>query len=436
MKKFIFGLICFFGFIDGVLAVTISCPEVVSPGEEFKFRVEDNEYRGIKAKYNFESGFVYQDISLGGSGKSYYDGVNGFSVGNVSDDGLGVEIRIKADNDVILNKEYTLGLMGIEASDKNDKYVKLDDLTCKVKVLSDINTLDSLSVDGINLKPKFNKEVLSYKGATKKDKVTINAKVSDAGARIEGDIGEKNLNLGVNTFSIRVISAKGNVREYKIYITRESKSNDVTLKNLKLSHGDLNYKSDVFYYLVNVGDDIENVEVEAIPNDDKASVRIEKPEVLEVGENEIRVIVTAENGVTATYVIVVNRKEKLSSDASIKNLVIKNYELDFKSDIYEYDLELDGEDKLDIEVILNDDKASYNIMGNKDLDSGSVIEIEVKAEDGSINVYKINIVKIGSSNSNSIFDYLGIVPLVSFVLLVVIILAVKVIKTKSLKSYE
>ena len=435
MNKCIFWLFCFFLFLDEVWAVTLNCPEIVSPREEFKVRIEDIEYRGIKAKYNFESGFIYQGISLGDSVKSYYDGVNGFSVGNViGNNGLRLEIKIKIDNDIAVNKDYTLGLIDIDASDKEDRYVKLDDMTCKVRVLSDINTLDSLSIEGVSLSPKFDKNILSYQGVTKNEKIVIKGNTSDSGARIEGDIGEKNLTLGVNTFNVKVISARGSIREYKLYITRESKSNDVTLKSLKLSSGDLDFSRDVFYYLINVSNEVDNIDIEAIPNDDKTSIRVEKPEILVVGKNEIRVIVTAEDGTMATYVVVVNKKEKISNDATIKNLVIKNYKLDFKSNIYEYNLEIDGEDNLDIDILLNNDAASYNIRGNKDLANGSVIEIEVKAEDGSINTYKINISKLDGNNSNSISDYIGILPLVGFILLIIVVLIIKVIKTKNIKS--
>ena len=105
-------------------------------------------------------------------------------------------------------------------------------------------------------------------------------------------------------------------------------------------------------------------------------------EKIVVGENTVKINVTAEDGTVGTYVIVVNRKEKLSSDNSIKSLVIKGYELDFKSDIYQYNLQIDGEEKLDINIELNDEKAKYKIKGNNNLKNKSIIEIEVTAEDG------------------------------------------------------
>lgn len=435
MRKFIFLLICFFWGVSFSWAITIDCPEVVSPGEEFKIYITDNNYNGIKAKYDFASDFVYQGISLSNNFKSYYDGVNGFSVGTATNDGeLGLDVRVKVGNEVIVNNEYNLGFVDIEASDSGYRSVKIEDVFCKVRVLSDINTLSSLSVDGVSLSPKFSANVLSYRGTTKNDRVTIKASASDSGAKVEGDIGEKKLKIGVNTFVIKVTSAKGNVKEYKIYITRENKSNDITLRSLKLSSGELDFKSDVFFYSVNVGNEVEKIEVEAVASSDKAKVDIQKPDILVIGENEINIVVTAEDGSVATYVVVVNRKEKLSSDATIKSLIVKNYELDFKSDIYEYDLEIDEEDSLDIEVILADDKAKYNINGNSNLKNGSVIEIKVTAEDGSIKIYKINIIKkLVERNSGSIGDYLGLIPIIGFILLIVAILIVKLIKKKYVK---
>ena len=376
---------------------------------------------------------------INSSWSSYYDGVDGFSIGNVNNqDSLVMDINVRVDMNALVNKDYTLELVDIEGNNNEYKSVSLDDVSCIIKLLSDINTLESLVVEGVNLSPKFDKNVFSYSGVTKKDKINIKAVSSDIDSKIEGDIGEKTLNIGVNTFIIKVTSPRGNVKEYKLYITREfekvddkenEKSNDATLKSLSLSNGKINFKSDNFLYNVDVGYDVDNIEVEAIPNDSKAKVEIVRSDVLEVGKNTIEVIVTAEDGTKAIYVVIINRKEKLSSDASIKDLVIKNYDLEFKTDIYNYVLAIDGEKKLDIKVILNDNKAKYTIKGNNDLNGDSIIEIEVIAEDGSSQVYKIDINKLSESNSNIIIQYIKIIPLIGFIILIGIVLVIKIIKT-------
>lgn len=433
MKKIILVIVCFFMMMNSSWAITLSCPEVASPGEEIKISIKESDYIGLKAKYNFGYSFIYRSMVLDSDfWNSYYDGVDGFGIGNVNNqDDLEMDINVRVDINALVDKDYTLKLVDIEGNNNEYKSVSLDDVSCTIRVLSDINTLDSLVVDGVNLSPKFDKNVFSYSAITKNNKINIKAIASDSSAIIEGDIGEKTLNIGVNTFVIKVNSPRGNIREYKLYITREvdKKSNDATLKSLSLSSGKIDFKSDNFLYNVDVDYEVENIEVDAISNDSKAKVEIVKTNVLEVGENTIEIVVTAEDGTKGKYIVIVNRKDKLSSDASIKDLIIKNYNLEFSSDIYNYDLVIDGEKNLDIEVILNDDKAKYTIKGNNNLKDNSIIEIEVIAEDGSSQIYRININKISESNSNTIIQYIKIIPLIGFVLLISIVLIIKTIKT-------
>ena len=436
MKKIIFFVSCFFIFMDVSLALTLTCPEVASPGEEISIRVEETEFNGVKVKYKFDSSFVYRDSKINSSWKSYYDGVNGVSVGNVNNsDKLLMDINLKVNMDAVLNKDYVLELVDIEGNNSFDKMVNLDNVSCKVRLVSDVNTLDSLVVDGVALSPKFDKNVVSYQGKTSNNSIVIKANLSDDSAKIEGDLGEKKLNLGVNNFLVKITSARGNVREYKIYITRvvDKKSSDVTLKSLTLSSGHINFDKNTFLYLVDVDYEVEDISVEAVLSDSGARVDIEKPDRLVVGENTIRIKVTAEDGTVGTYEVIVNRHDKLDIDASIRNLIIKNYEFNFDSNIYEYDLLIDGEDKLDIDVILNSNRAKYKIIGNNNLSNNSIIKIEVVAENGNILVYKIKI-KMGESNSNAIINYIKIIPLVLFLSLGIVALILKLIKKKVVKK--
>lgn len=437
MKKIIFFVGCFFILINNSWALTLDCPEVASPGEVIKVHIEDDKFNGIKARYKFDSKFIYQNISLSSSWKSYYDGVDGFSVGDVTErDKLFIDVNVKISMDASINREYTMELVDIEGNDPNYDFVNLDNVSCRIKLLSDVNTLDSLVVDGVVLSPKFNKGVVSYEGKTKREKITISAGASDKNAKVEGDIGEQKLNLGLNSFLIKVTSARGSVKEYKIYITRtvDKKSNDVTLKSLTLSEGKLNFKKDNFLYSVDVDYEVNSISVKAIANDDKAKVEIQNLDKLVIGDNTIKVVVTAEDGTTATYVVIVKRKDKLSGDAIINNLNIKNYKLKFNRDIYEYELEIGNEDKLDIEVFLNSDRAKYRINGNDNLDNNSVIEIVVTAEDGSKKVYRINIIKASDIKSSSLNNYIRIVPLIGFIGLIVIALLVKLLRFKYIKN--
>ena len=82
--------------------------------------------------------------------------------------------------------------------------------------------LSSLSVDGYELTPAFNKDTDSYTLEVENDieKVIINATKADNSATISGT-GEKSLTEGLNKFEIVVTAEKGNKKIYTIEITRK-----------------------------------------------------------------------------------------------------------------------------------------------------------------------------------------------------------------------
>ncbi|MBQ6843847.1 MAG: cadherin-like beta sandwich domain-containing protein [Agathobacter sp.] len=97
--------------------------------------------------------------------------------------------------------------------------------------------------------------------------------------------------------------------------SEEPKSADNSLSKLKLSSGTLSpsFKYNVTNYTATVGYNVTSVVVSATPSNAKAtivSVTGNGNVNLEVGKNTIQVVVQAENGVKATYTIVVTREEE------------------------------------------------------------------------------------------------------------------------------
>ena len=93
------------------------------------------------------------------------------------------------------------------------------------------------------------------------------------------------------------------------------KSADNSLSTLKLSAGTLSpsFKYNVTKYTATVGYDVENLVVSATPSNGKATIESVTGNgnvKLNVGENTIEIVVQAENGVKATYTIVVTRQEE------------------------------------------------------------------------------------------------------------------------------
>lgn len=82
--------------------------------------------------------------------------------------------------------------------------------------------LKSLSVEGYEITPVFNKNTLEYELEVENEieKVTIKAGKADSSASISGT-GEKELTEGLNKFEIVVTAEKGNKKTYVVNITRK-----------------------------------------------------------------------------------------------------------------------------------------------------------------------------------------------------------------------
>ncbi len=86
------------------------------------------------------------------------------------------------------------------------------------------NYLSSLSIDGYELDPSFDKDTLEYKVTLKPGTETINisAETEDDKATVKG-IGEIAVSEGINTIDVTVVAENGNERIYKIIATLEEK---------------------------------------------------------------------------------------------------------------------------------------------------------------------------------------------------------------------
>ncbi len=97
--------------------------------------------------------------------------------------------------------------------------------TKEVKEYSSDNALASLSVDGYDIEPKFNKDTLEYKLFVdeKVESIKINAKAKDSKAEVKGT-GDVKLSPGENTLEIKVIAENGNEKVYKLIVMVEDKN--------------------------------------------------------------------------------------------------------------------------------------------------------------------------------------------------------------------
>ena len=279
---------------------------------------------------------------------------------------------------------------------------------------SSVNTLKTLTISSGEL--SFNPNVLDYNinVLNEVNKVTITSSLTDSKSKYVTDFQNKEIELieGGNKVEIKVISEKGDEKVYTLNITRALSSNN-SLKSLKINDEKIKLEEGKYTYDITFENDVEEAIVKAEANDAKATITIDDKYPLQVGENEINIIVTAASGEKASYIVNVTRKKLLSKDSLLTSIKIKGYDFDFKQDVTLYYLKIKDSDKeLEITTIKEDDNAIVEIEGNKDLENGSIIKINVKAEDGTFTRYFINIEK-GSSGISPVI----IILIVLFILL-------------------
>lgn len=87
------------------------------------------------------------------------------------------------------------------------------------------NNLKSITIEGVELNPEFNKDTLEYSAVVEGtvEKITVNAEAEDGKSNIDG-LGEKDLQEGLNEITLYVNAENGDVKEYKINITRKEKN--------------------------------------------------------------------------------------------------------------------------------------------------------------------------------------------------------------------
>ena len=169
-------------------------------------------------------------------------------------------------------------------------------------------------------------------------------------------------------------------------------SSDATLSSLKIPNATISPKFDknVTEYKTTI-QDITEITVNAIASDQNAKIMIsDNYKNLQKGDNDIKIVVTAEDGKTSkTYMVKVTLKltptdeEILKASASLKNLTIEGYDIEFLKELKKYSLTVPYKiTKLNIKPEPENANATVNMQGNTNLKVGrNTVRIQVTSED-------------------------------------------------------
>ena len=101
-------------------------------------------------------------------------------------------------------------------------------------------------------------------------------------------------------------------------VTSRVKSSDSYLADLKISGVDFEFSPYTYKYEITVANDVNSLDLSVILSSNLATYSVYGNENFKVGENVVTVVVTAEDGSTHTYTLIVN-KEKAKDSAKDKD---------------------------------------------------------------------------------------------------------------------
>lgn len=175
--------------------------------------------------------------------------------------------------------------------------------TTNSKVKSENANLNSLVLEGTDLAPEFKATTLEYTAIVGLDveNIKVVAKTEDSEATVAVK-GNKDLEEGENTITIVVEAEAGNTKTYTIKVTKtldEEKMN-ARLKSLIVQGFNIypSFQNNIYNYNLNISEEILKLDISAETENEKATFIIEGNDNLKNGDNLIKIIVTAEDGVT------------------------------------------------------------------------------------------------------------------------------------------
>ena len=306
-----------------------------------------------------------------------------------------------------------------------NKHIKSSDYTLKELYLNEEKITLTEEVYVYNTAVKFDEENIIIEAIPNDDKASVDKELAFLFPVSESS----------KSFDFKVTAEDGTEKNYRIFVTRKERP-DTALKSLKVDVGDINFYKDVLEYNLEVDYNINDLIIEAIPNNEKANVKITK-ETLQVGNNTISVDVTNEE-VTTTYLIHVKRNPNLdTSQANLEKLVIKEYKnLDFDPNVLDYRLEFrEIPSSLTITATPVLDNAVVDITNNNDLEEGSIVSIKVtlqsdEYEDTEITrVYNLEIVKLQEEEKENKLPII-----IAIIVLVIVIIVLTILNVRDNKK--
>ncbi len=164
---------------------------------------------------------------------------------------------------------------------------------------SDNNDLKYLKVDGHKLALDDELEYETYKNTIK-----IEAKPYDSKAKVTNNY--KGLKVGRNIIKIKVVAENGDKQYYTLYVKRLTMN--TSIESLSIDDNNITVSNQMEYETYN-----KDINVNIVPSEENVKVTTNY-KTLNVGENNIKIVLTASNGDKSVYYLnVILKEEKVVS---------------------------------------------------------------------------------------------------------------------------
>lgn len=247
-------------------------------------------------------------------------------------------------------------------------------------------------------------------------RITAKPKNSDSTVEIDGTTVNDSdnyrdtvsLDKGKNTIKIEVTDDDNKTRTYTLTVYRGTSSSyddDVYLRSLYLSDGNLDFDKDDTSYYVNVSSSVDEIRITAKPEDSDDTVKIDGSTVdddddyrrtvsLDKGTNKIEVEVEDDDSSDSrTYTLTINRGYSSSSqsDKYLDELKINDSYIDLKENTTVYNVTTkDSVDEIKVKAVVTDSNDYDAIINGSKVDYSDDYEKEVSLNKGK-NVITVQI---------------------------------------------
>lgn len=437
-----------------VWAFGIACSSSVSSGEMIDCTISPgNNLVSVKGNVGFDDALTFYGIT----GDGFTNASNGTNLvlNNVKTN-AGIHLIFKAPS-VTSKKEYAITFTNFsfvtEGNNETHLY-KAELLKVNVIPKTTTTTTTKSSIFKINFDANGGTGTFKELSCTSKNGV-CNVDLNEAGVPVREGYTFNGWGTNKNcttTGNKNVYKAKKNTTLYACYTKEENTTKTTTtttkvttttaktdiklyLKELNVEGQTIDFSKFKTNYEIKVLYDVESIKINAEAASDGINTEYQNEVNLEVGENEIPITLSDGTNSSVYTLKVIRLKEgeeikDASNDATLKSLVLTGYNIDFNSTVTSYELTVKyNVSNIEVKATPSDENAKFVITGNSDIVNGSVIKVDVQAEDGTLMSYKINITKQNFFQTYKTYFLIG-----AGVVLLILIIFVIIDRKKKVKK--